>query len=904
MGAPEKIRAPGVLRRVAALLIRGPEAEFIQDDLDDLFARDLKRGTRGHAVRRYVGNLLDSAYATSRSRLGLPGLRGFSLLDLKLGARMLVKYPGLTVVGGLAMAFAIATGASGFEFFNQMLYPKLPLDEGHRIVGVRLWDRASSRPEMQALHDFVAWREELGTIDDIGAFRTLQRNLVPASEVRGEPLEVAEISAAAFRVTRVAPLLGRALIDADEAPGAPRVVVIGYDVWKDRLDGDPTVVGQVARLGNVTHTIVGVMPEGFAFPLSHSLWVPFRASVRDYERGQGPSIQVFGRLADGVRHSEAQAELTALGERLAADFPVTNANLHPEIRPYAQMVMGLDLDTIVGMSAVNVFAVLLLVLICGNVSMLMFARAATRESELVVRSALGASRGRIIGQLFVEALLLGALAAVVGLSAAGFLLRWWMGVFTIEWGGLVPFWMSGRLATSTYVYAALLTLFAALIAGVGPALKATRRNADARLRQSAAGAGGMQFGGVWTAVIVAQVAVTVTFPVTAFVARQMVVGVQTLDTGIAEEEYLSVRLDMDREELPGAPSAAVQAAFLERIRVLQQELEDLVSVEPGVVGLTLAAHLPRTHNPARRIEIDDDPSGLPEATAGRRIAVTTVALNFFEVFDVPIMAGRAFRTDDLDPSRRSIIVNQSFVDGVFEGRNPIGRRVRYVNRRSPFETRSPGEQAGPWHEVVGVVRDLGMIADGAGAGFYHPRSQEAAFPVHMVVHVPNDPALFESRLRAIAAGVDPTLRLHQMIPLDQVGQTMWLEMDFVWRLMILVSAIALLLSTAGIYSVTSFAVSRRTREIGVRVALGAEPRRIITSIFRKPLIQVGCGAAIGGLMATWLALSVPGGRVSVLGVTAAVAYGLVLLVVCMLACAVPTRRALQIEPTEALRAEG
>ncbi|MGH7501349.1 MAG: ABC transporter permease [Longimicrobiales bacterium] len=406
----------------------------------------------------------------SEAAMGDGGRNGSSIswLDFKLGFRMLAKYPGLTLVGGLAMSFAIWVGAGAFEFVRQVIHPALPLDDGDRIVGIWLWHTVASGVEEQALYDFVTWREELESITDLGAFRTLERNLI----IEGggaEPVEVAEISASAFSLARVPPLLGRTLVESDEQVGARAVVVIGHDLWQTRFAGDPDVVGQTVRLGTTESTVVGVMPEAFAFPVSHSLWAPLR--VNDYGRRIGPAVEIFGRLAPGVTLDRAQAELTTLGLRAAAAFPDTHEHLRPQVMPYAQSIVTVSVGESLWLMSINLLLVMLLV---GNVALLMFARAATREGEIVVRTALGASRMRIIAQLFVEALVLGGVAAIVGTAAAGFGLRWAMSMVEAEIGGGFPFWFDGDLSSATVIYAGVLTLLGAVIAVSCP------RSVDAR----------------------------------------------------------------------------------------------------------------------------------------------------------------------------------------------------------------------------------------------------------------------------------------------------------------------------------------------------------------------------------------------------------------------------------------
>jgi putative ABC transport system permease protein len=828
---------------------------------------------------------------------------GFSLLDFRLGARMLIRYPGLTLVGGLAMAFGIWVGAATFELVTQVLRPTLPLEEGHRIVGIRTWDAAASRVEQRTARDFRVWSGELTTVAELGAYRTLSRNLIAAGSP-GPPLPVAQITAAGLGVARVAPLLGRRLDEADEQPGAPPVVVLGHDVWSSRFGGDPGVIGQTVRVGEVPSTVVGVMPEGFAFPENHSLWVPLDAGALDHGPLEGPQIRVFARLAPGVSLDAANAELATLGRRAAADSPATHEHLRPEAIPYAQMILPISAIETVGLVSLNVFLVLLLVLVCGNVALLLFARAATREAEIAVLNALGASRGRITGQLFAEALVLAGLAAAVGLAAAGFALRW---VFSLLEGevGRLPFWFRDTLSPATLLYAALLTLLCALIAGVVPALQVTR-GLGTRLRQSSAGGGGFRFGGVWTAVIVVPVAVTVAFPAYGFFVRRDAAQVRAVEVGFPAEEWLSVQLEMDGESGTGGPAGASQEALLARYGAAFAELERRLEAEPAVAGVTYGDRLPRMYHRARFVEVDEGGAAPqdPWRGEGYRVGRAFVDPDFFTALGPGIRAGRGFGTADLDSGARVAIVNESFAKLVLGGRNPIGRRVRYLAHGEDGGG-SGGEEPGPWYEIVGVVRDMGMAEepDPKVAGIYHPTTPEGAYPVSMAVRVRGEPEAFAPRLRELAAAVDPTLRLSELMRLDRVNQAELRNLAFFFWVTVAVSGVALLLSLASIYAVMAFTVSQRTREIGIRVALGASAMQVVAVIFRRPLAQVVVGVVAGGLLTGWLTHTVLDGAVSPLQGGLVAGYAALMMAVCMLACVVPTRRALCVEPTEALRGD-
>jgi putative ABC transport system permease protein len=418
------------------------------------------------------------------------GLRPFddlrlSWLDFKLGFRMLRRYPGLTLVGGLAMAFAIWVGAMTFELITQVAHPRLPLPDGTRVVGIRLWDASASRAVSQSAYDFGLWRRGLQTITDLGAFSAVKQNLTTPDGQVGTA-NGAEISASGFRVARVTPAIGRVLLDSDEQPGAQAVVVIGHDLWRTRFGGDPGVVGKQVRIGAAPTTVVGVMPEGFAFPLVQSFWVPLRLSGVD-RPGGGPSLSLFGRLGPNSPLDDAQAELALVSRRIAADFPDARQHVRAQVMPYAKSFIDISGGAYAATMSVNLIPAMLLLLICSNVALLMFARATARETEIVVRTALGASRARIVTQLFAEALVLSTVAALVGLVATRWGLTLVIGIVeSVILKNALPFWISDRISPTTMLFAALLAVLSAIVAGVMPGLRVTR-DVGAQLKAGVAG---------------------------------------------------------------------------------------------------------------------------------------------------------------------------------------------------------------------------------------------------------------------------------------------------------------------------------------------------------------------------------------------------------------------------------
>lgn len=907
----------GLFARVRSLWHGVRRRPDVEADMDEEFrlhlelrAADLARsGLAPNDALRQARLEFGSAGRYKDEGLASRGLRRvdavrFSWLDFKLGFRMLVKYPVLTIVGGVAIAFAIGVGAGTFEFVTQVLKPTIRLPDGDRLVGIQSWDAAKGRPERRLAYDVLAWQRQVTSIQELGAFRPLEMNLIDA-QGRGEPIGVAAMSASGFRIAGARPVLGRPLIDADEQPAAPPVIVIGYDAWQTRFNGDSAIIGRTVRLGDTRSTIVGVMPRGFGFPVAYEFWVPLRLGATPYAPRTGPEIHVFGRLARGVTLAESQAEVSTVGLRAAADAPATHKHLQPRVLPYAQSIMFVPVEGTIGLVAVNVFLAMLLVLVFGNVALLVFARAATRESEIVVRTALGASRARIVMQLFAEALVLGGVGAAVGLVAADFGLEWGFAVLASNEGNALPFWMRPSLAAATVLYGVMLTLVGAAIAGVMPALKVTR-SVEGRLRQIAAGGGGLRFGGVWTAVIVTQVAVTVAFPVTAFFTRRDAVQIRSLDLGYPAGEYLSTRLELDGES-EGAPNDVTRALAVARLRATYDELARRLALEPTVGGVTFADLVPSMDHPQRRIEVEG--GALPDSAQALKVSSASVDVKYFDVLGAPIVSGRPFTIGDLEPDRRVIVVNRSFVRQVLGDRNPVGRRVRYVDAEDPDALASAVRQPGPWLEIVGVVKDLAMT-DGSdphesGAGLYRPVAPGSAEQVYLMVHMRGgaDPSAFSRTLRTIAAAVEPAMRLDALMPADRIQQANLRSIGFWLRLLVGVSAMALLLSLAGIYAVMAFTISRRTREIGIRLALGAGRRRVVTAVLSRPLTQVGAGVLVGGGLVTVLVVLIIG-VLSAKEIALVAGYAALMMGVCLLACIVPTRRAMRVEPTEALRSDG
>jgi putative ABC transport system permease protein len=833
-----------------------------------------------------------------REGRGTAWFSGLSL-DLKLGTRMLVKYPGLTLVGGAAMAFGIWFGAVTFHMFGIVSGTKLPLPDGDRIVKIMNWDAKISQEEERVIYDYQFWRSAR-SITDIGAYRDVSVNLVGAD--RGaQPAAAAEITASAFRIAPDRPLLGRVLFESDEHAGAAPVVLLGYEVWTRRFDRDPQIVGRSVQLGNNFATVVGVMPEGYAFPVAHELWLPLRTDVPGVEPRTGAAITVFGRLAPGMSFETAQAELTSLGKRLAAEHPTTHAQIQPHVIPYAQGGLNSS-DMTAVKSLVYFFAMVLMVVVCSTVALLLFARAAARETEIIVRSALGASRRRIVTQLFAEALVLAGFATVVGLAAAQWALTRFGRPYLEANYEQLPFWYDFNLSPMTVMYALALAVIGAVVAGVMPARKITR-GLGTRLRAGSAGGGGVTFGGVWTAVIVTQVALTVMFPAVAMLVRGESNRIGSVDVGFPAQEYLGMNVSIDRppeETLTPEKRAALDARLSTSVETLRQRLE----AEPGVAGVTFVDQLPLDYHRGRYAEV----MSLPDTTSSH-VSIASIHPSYFDVLKAPV-TGRAFSNADLSPNVHVVIVDQGFADIVMPGRNPIGHHVRLTS--GPADS-TAAEQ--PWYEIIGVVKELGMahaVEAQRTAGMYLPFLPGSYDDISLIIHSRGDPLAIAPRIRELAMAVDPSLRIEQMMRVDQTVTPLVWFLNLWTRIIIGLTGVALLLSLSGIFAVLSYIVARRTREIGVRVALGANSRRVISSIFKRPLVQVTFGVLAGSVLIALAAIAIQRttqfsgteiGGMSLREGVLLIGYAILMVGVCMLACVVPTIRALRVQPTEALRAD-
>jgi len=887
-----------------AMLLRLFPADFRErhgDDMRETFERacDERRAVgRRHLAAFLFRTILDLGASGLRERLKPAGRRPFrsrrrshrsllvSWLDVKLGARMLRKHPGLTLVSTLALAVGIPVGLAPSHVVDGLLAP-LPVPEGGRVRALRLWSPRGGRAATTTSFDLATWRPVLSSFEELGAYLETAYNLDVEG---GRSVRAAAVTASTFDILRVPPLLGRPIQRPDMIPGGADVVVLGYDLWQAHYGGDPALVGRSIRLGGIPHTVAGVMPEGFLFPERQSVWTPLRLPESDAPEGAVP-VTIFGRLAEGVTEASAQAEFASVAAR--STFPGRDPDVMPQVVAHAYGVLpGLsgELRATPEFLAFQGLAIVVLLVACANVAMLVFARIATRDGELAVRTALGASRARIVAQVFTECLVLAVLASGLGLALMAMVMDVTGKVIPSRLSAALPYWIDwsigGRMALRGLSLAAL----SAVVAGVVPALRFTGASVQSRIQRARARRTGSRFGGLSGILIVVDVAVAVTAVGFAATAYDLVRNVASTPStaGIPAEEYLAATLSLPRGQVDVGPDAEGRAA---RMAATQREIVRRLRAEPGVRTVAVADALPRMEHRSRLVEAEGvDPPGNRPAVSVR---TARVDVGFFESLGQPMLAGRGFDAGDLQGDRRAVIVNTTFVERVLGGQSAVGRRIRF---------RSWGDgEPGPWKEIVGVVGHLGMrmISARNDQGVYEPFAPGELASVRLGIQVGEDPTSFAPRLRAMASEVDPEAVVTVTGALDAVYEGDWYVLLASSVGAGLLVGVLLALAASGIYAIMSFAVTQRTQEIGIRAALGASRPDLVRAVAKRAVGQLGAGVLLGMPLSALFFSS--GERSLYAGALSTLLVGaMVMSLVGMVACTGPTLRALRVSPSQAL----
>ena len=780
-------------------------------------------------------------------------------VELKLTARHLRKQPIVTAATLVALAVGIGMATTGFTLLDAVLFSRLPYANGDRFVVLEVF----SDPEGQRAAIEADRRRHLvehaTTLEHVGAFRGTEVALkLPSGEL--SPVTGSMITPGSIAAFPYAPVLGRALRAEDGLPGAEPVVLLRESLWRRHFSADARVIGTAATISGIRRTIVGVMPDAFRFPGSGEIWLPLSDSS---------PARTFGVLRPGHEPAAASAELAALTRQYEIDTP-HSPRLRILATPFTEALSrGLDLLTTVLVGAL----VLVLLVIAANIANLVLARTISRSRELAVRTALGASRARLIGQVFTEVLVVGTLAAAIGLGASQAVLAWVRQTLTD-----IPFWVDFTASPRTMAFVVCITLVAAAVAGVVPALKATRRNvADALAANTRTAAAGFGKGSV--AMIAIQVAVSIALLNGALVMARGVAGYANPALPVASTEVLTAKVWAER---------AISAdGVLEAARAI-----------PGAIAAGAASSLPGLSPAADMTTVQTIPGGA--ASIARPAPSVAVSSGFFETLGATAQAGRLFEPTDFGASAAPVaVVNEPFVRKFFGGANPVGARLRPVRANA-----RDGED--PWREIVGVVPDLGLSAGdpNMAAGYYVPMPPEELFLV--ALRTAGDARRLAAPLREAVAKVDATLQVREVVWLQDVGREDRAIFAGISAALAALGGMALLLSVMGTYAILSLSVTRRTREIGIRTALGASRGRIMRTVLGRVCVAPTLGAAAGMLLGQALvaargifAFRLPESS----GPWGLPALAAVMVGAGLLAAWVPARRALRIAPADALRSE-
>jgi putative ABC transport system permease protein len=829
--------------------------------------------------------------------------------DLRIGLRVLVKEKAFCALAIIVLALGIGGVTTMFSVVNGVMLRGFSFPNAHRLVSVNFIDPSSTtffgaNGQVSSM-DFEELRAAQKSLEHVVAYLTGSTVNVT---VDGTPRRYtgAYVTEDFLQALGVSPALGRDFTAADSQPGAEKVAIIGHGIWQRDFGGTPGILGKSVRINGAPAAIIGVMPRGFAFPINDELWVPLYSEFPVRPRADPRAINpaVLGTLGPGVSLDQANAEFAGFAKRFAEAYPETNeafgtARVEPLIKTFTPLPLRGTLLTMLG------FCVGVLLISCVNVMNMQFARATLRARELAIRSSLGATRGRLIQQMLTESLLVASIGAVLGVGLASFAVGWLTATFR-NLDNRPPSWITFDIDLPVLVFTVTATLLAAVVSGLLPAWMSSRANTVEALKEGGRGNTSHRIGLVSRGLVVVQVGVTCILLIGSLLQVRSILNQQAIDYGYDTAGIMSARMGLMDGDYP-APLA--RRVFYDR---LLRELQG--HPEFGAVAFTSRFRM--VFSGSGPIELEGKEYREKRDRPNANFEQVTGA--FFEVIGQKVLEGRTFTEDDLDTKLPVAVVNAAFAKKHFGTESPIGRRFRTVDRGS--------SQPGPWRTIVGVVATVRMLGP-----FNNPNVDDTGFYVPFYAN-PTGPLLTEpfvsqfatvivkplggqgadtlaTTLRRQVAQVDPNLPLYYVDTPQKNLDGFVAPNRIVATMFSIFGLVAVVLASVGIYGVTSFAVSQRTQEFGVRMALGADRRRIMGMVLRQGSRQVLLGVLVGLGLAFGLATL---GRDAIgtilIGVSArdpftfAVVVGLVVFV-SLVATLVPARRATQVDPLIALRTE-
>lgn len=785
---------------------------------------------------------------------------------LRHGLRRLWRYPAHSALAVWTLGLGIGLTTAMYAIVDGTFLRGLPFADADRIVLCQRMAADGRTPVPLHVRDFLALREGQTSFDVLTAWVGYRLNL-SGGGVAAEPLNAGYATADLFRLTGAQPALGRAIQPEDERPGAPRVVLLSDDLWHQRFGGDPGVIGKSVRVSGDPATIIGVMPPRFRFPLNQYFWLPLR--LDEAERDQD-SLQVIGRLRAGVSLERAAAEMRTLGDRL----PVRDRRAEgPRVRvsPFLEGYVDQELRSRHWLMLGAVFGVLLIA--CVNVAHLLLVRAVERTPEIAVRSALGAGRRSVAWELLAESLVLAAAGGIVGLGVA----RAALALHRHLLGDEIPsFWVDVRLDARIFLFACGLSLLAGVLAGLVPAFQAWRSDPGEILKDRSRGATGLRLGRFGRALAVAEIALSCGLLIPTGLTVESLVRLARLDPGFPVDEVLTAQISI-------YGTGHDEEAALRRY---YGELKGRVASLPGARAVAFASSLP-IGGRSRGADFVAEGSRLPPVAARR----ASVSPEYFGIFGLRPLEGRIFAAGDGPVT----VVSRGFAERAFPGESAVGRRIH-------------DSAKAPWVTIVGVVPDLSMGGFGEGESpeeVYLSWDQDPFPSGCLVVRTAVSPTALAAAIRRQAVAVDPEVPVWAFETMrERIGDRAE-PFTRAGALFGLFGAVGLFLAALGLYGVMSFAVARRTREIGVRLALGARAADVRRLVLRAGLIQIARGTVLGIGLAAALSrlLAASLYQVKPWDPLAFLLAPLVLAAAGLLACLLPARRAARVDPMESLRAE-
>jgi len=792
---------------------------------------------------------------------------------LRFALRQLLKNPGFTAVAVLTLALGIGGSTAVFSLIHGVILRPLPFAEPERLVLV--WTTISdSRTARSAYGTYADWKEQGTAFENLAIYDGFSCLLTGTGA--SEKISATRISADFFSVLRVAPALGRTFTQ-EEADQRSRVVVLSHELWQRRFSGDPNVLGRTMEIDGRTATIIGVMPEHFAFPSESSQLWELQSPEQPPARGAGPWF-VLGRLKKGETLDRAQTELQGVASRLAQVYPVTNRDLGARVVPLSEEIAGPNLRLALWILLGAVASVLLIG--CSNLANLLLVRGVTRRRELATRLALGASPGRVARQLVLECLPMGLLGGLAGVALALSLIQ---GVRAVA-GTRIPRLEDVGLDPWVMGFALALTVLATFLFAILPGLQVRHLDVNESLKEGMRGTGGLKERSLRQALLVGQVAMAFTLLFGAGLLLRSFQSVRAMDLGFDPERLLLVGTRFP------------QMKNREEAAVFYGELSRRLEALPGVQAVGLIEDVFGGGNANGRVSIEEDMTPALQADFGqvRRDSITP---SWFQAMGAPLLRGRAFDEGDRAGTLPVVIINETMSRRLWPGQDPVGKRFKL----------GPPESSFPWLTVVGLAPDMRRerLEKEPIPQVFRPLAQLPSLHMELLVKtgVPA-PDLAESVRREIQA-MDPGVAVYGISTVESRISGSLFERKFQVSLLTAFSGVALLLAAIGTYGIVHFSVQQRTREIGVRMALGAQRFDILSLVLGEGLKLVLIGVALGVVSALCLTRSMQRLLFEVSPTDPLTFAAVVLLLggTALAACWLPARRAARVDPMEALRAE-